>query len=152
MLPSSPYLSSSLLSPSARGSLLPKRSPNVLARSCGLSNPPFITPACFWLVVACKILNGSHLRPSLYFIFVIFFVAQFAATKSEKHPSIHSTPAAHPLHHLSYRCLQLSVDCCVLQPNGGHLRPRTCLPLYFSMHLNLASQPREPAAARANPP
>ncbi len=26
--------------------------PNVLARSCGLSHPPSVTPACFWLVVA----------------------------------------------------------------------------------------------------
>jgi hypothetical protein len=26
--------------------------PNVLARSCGLSHPPSVMPACFWLVVA----------------------------------------------------------------------------------------------------
>ncbi len=31
---------------------LPSRSPNVLARSRGLSHPPSVTPACFWLVVA----------------------------------------------------------------------------------------------------
>jgi hypothetical protein len=30
---------------------LPSRSPNVLAQSCGLSHPPSVTPACFWLVV-----------------------------------------------------------------------------------------------------
>ncbi len=30
---------------------LPLRSPNVLARSCGLSHPPSITPVWFWLVV-----------------------------------------------------------------------------------------------------
>jgi hypothetical protein len=29
-------------------------------------------------------------------------------------PPIHSTPAAHPLHHPSYRCHQLMVDCCIL--------------------------------------
>jgi hypothetical protein len=60
---------------------LPSRSPNVLAWSRGLSHPPFVTPACFWLVVACKILNSGHLRPSSYFIFVILFVVQFAAPK-----------------------------------------------------------------------
>jgi hypothetical protein len=31
--------------------ILPSRSPNVLARLHGLSHPPSITPACFWLVV-----------------------------------------------------------------------------------------------------
>jgi hypothetical protein len=65
---------------------LPSRSPNVLTRSRGLSHPPSVTPACFWLVAACKILNGGHLRPSSYFITVIFFVVQFAAPKKENHP------------------------------------------------------------------
>jgi hypothetical protein len=65
---------------------LPSRLPNVLARLRGLSHPPSITPMCFWLVVVYKILNGGHLRPSLYFIFVIFFVVQFATPKYEKHP------------------------------------------------------------------
>ena len=31
---------------------LPSRSPNILARSRGLSHPPSVTPTCFWLVVA----------------------------------------------------------------------------------------------------
>ncbi len=31
---------------------LPSRSPNVLARLRGLSHPPSVMPACFWLVVA----------------------------------------------------------------------------------------------------
>ncbi len=148
MSPSLPYSSSSSSSPS----LLPSCSPNLLARSCGLCHPPSVTPACFWLVVACKISNGGHLRPSSDFISLIFFVVQFAAPKKEKHPPIHSTPATRPLHHPSYRCRQLSVDCCVLGPNGGHLRPRTRPPHYFLMNLHLASQPREPATARANPP
>ena len=82
MSPSSPYSSSSSSSPS----LLPSRSPNVLARSCGLCHPPSVTPAYFWLVVACKISNGGHLRPLSYYISVIFFVVQFAAPKKEKHP------------------------------------------------------------------
>ncbi len=111
--------------------------------------PPSSRPRVFGWLLRVKYRTAGHLRPLLYFIFVIFFVAQFAAPKSEKHPPIHSTPAVHPLHRLSYRCLRLSVDCCVLRPNGGHLRPRTRPPLYFSMHLNSASQPREPAAARA---
>ncbi len=40
----------------------------------------------------------------------------------------------------------------VLWRSSSHLRLRIRPPLYFLMHLNLASQPREPAAARANPP
>ncbi len=31
---------------------LPSRCPNILAWMRGLSHPPSITPACFWLVVA----------------------------------------------------------------------------------------------------
>jgi hypothetical protein len=53
---------------------------------------PSITPACFWLVVACKISNGGHLRPLSDFISVIFFVVQFAASKKGKHPPLY-TPA-----------------------------------------------------------
>jgi hypothetical protein len=75
---------------------------------------PSVTPACFWLVVACKISNGGHLRPSSDFIPVLFFVIQLAAPKKEKHPPpIDSTPAAHALRHPSYHCCQLSVNCCV---------------------------------------
>jgi hypothetical protein len=80
------------------------------------------------------------------------YLILFAAPKYKNHPPIHPTPAVHPLHHPSYCCRQLSVDCCVLRPNGGHLRPRTHPPLYFLIHLNSAAQPREPAAGRANPP
>ena len=85
-------------------------------RSCMVVRPmpfPSIMPACFWLVVVCKISNGGHLRPSSDFISVIFFVVQLAAPKKEKHPPVHSTPAAHALHHPSYHCCQLSVNCCV---------------------------------------
>ncbi len=60
---------------------LPSRSPNVLARSRGLSHPPSVTPACFGWLLRDKILNGDHLRPSSYIIFVIFLVVQFAAPK-----------------------------------------------------------------------
>jgi hypothetical protein len=76
---------------------------------------------------------------------------QFATRNRKNTLPIHSTLAAHPVHHPSYCCHQLLVDCCVLQPNGCHLRPRTHPLLYFLMHLHSASQPREPAAARANP-
>ncbi len=83
---------------------LPSRSPNVLTWSRGLSHPPSVTPAFFGWLLRDKISNGGHLRPSSYYILVIFFVVQFAAPKEENTPPIHSTPAAHPLHHLSYRC------------------------------------------------
>ena len=93
-------------------------------------------------------------RPSKAFVVFYFcnFFSSFNSPPQKKNtPPLHSTPATHTLHHPSYRCHQLSVDCCVLGPNGGHLRPRTRPPLLFSMHLRSSAQPREPAAARANP-
>jgi hypothetical protein len=57
--------------------------------SCMVVRPmpsPSIRLTCFWLVVACKISNGGHLRPLSDIISVIFFVVQFAAPKKEKHP------------------------------------------------------------------
>ncbi len=48
------------------------------------------------------------------------------------------------LRHPSHCCRQLLVDCCVVQPNGNHLRPRPRPFLNFLMHINSASQPREP--------
>jgi hypothetical protein len=123
-----------------------------LAWPCVLSHPPSITPVCFWLVAACKISNGSHLRPSS-FLFLYFFLSFNLLPQSKKntppytlHPGRASSPSSLPLLH------QLLVDCCVLQPNSGHLGPRPHPCLHFLMHLNSASQPREPAAARANPP
>jgi hypothetical protein len=70
-------------------------------RSCTVVRPmpsPSVTPACFWLVVACKISNGGHLRPLSDFISVIFFVVQFAAPKKEKHPpyTLHPGSACSP--------------------------------------------------------
>jgi hypothetical protein len=113
--------------------------------------PPPSRPRIFGWLLHDKISNSSQLRPWPYFIFVIFWSFNLPPQNKKNTPLIHSTPAVHPLHHPSYCCLRLLVDCCVLQPNGGHLRPRTHLPLYFLMHPNLAAQPREPATARANP-
>jgi hypothetical protein len=48
------------------------RSPNVPAQSCDLSHPPYVTPACFWLVVVCKITNGGYVRPH-HIKFLYFF-------------------------------------------------------------------------------
>jgi hypothetical protein len=151
MLPSLSYLLSSSLLPSTKGLSLPSHSLNVLAWLHGLSHPPSVMPACFWLVVVCKISNGGHLRPLLHYIFEIFSSFNSPPRNKKNTPLIHFSPAVHPLHHPSYCCCQLLIDCCVLQPNGGHLRPRTRPPLYFLIHLCLASQPRESAAARANP-
>ncbi len=77
MSPFSPYLSSSSSSPSS----LPSRSPNVLARSCGLSHPPSVTPVCFWLVVEGKNIERRPSKAFVVFYFVVFFVVQFAAPK-----------------------------------------------------------------------
>jgi hypothetical protein len=67
---------------------LPKRSRTVVRPMPS----PSVTAACFWLVVACKISNGGHLRPLSDFISVIFFVVQFAAPKKEKHPPPYTPP------------------------------------------------------------
>ncbi len=136
MSPSSTYLSSSPSSPS----LLSSCSPIVLARSCGLSHPPSVTPACFWLVVARKKIKRQPSKAFIVFYFCNFFSLFNSPPQNMKNtPPLHSTPAAHPLHHPSYRCCQLLVDCCVLGPNGGHVRQRTRPPPLFLMHLHLSS-------------
>jgi hypothetical protein len=48
------------------------------------------TPMCFWLVVAFKILIGSHLRPQR--LFVCFFVAQFATPNDGMASAPHVPP------------------------------------------------------------
>jgi hypothetical protein len=54
-----------------------------------LSYPSFITPAYFWLVVACKILCGGRLRPQCA-LFLLFFVAHFDGPKDRitSHPTL----------------------------------------------------------------
>ncbi len=77
MSPSSPYSSSSSLSPSAcHHAPLPSSH----GRAAYLIPPPS-RPRVFGWLLRDKISNGGHLRPSSYFIFVIFFVVQFAAPK-----------------------------------------------------------------------
>jgi hypothetical protein len=73
---------------------LPKRSRMVVRPMPS----PSVTPVCFWLAVACKLLNSGHLRPLSGFISVIFFVVQFAAPKKEKHPphTLHPGGACSP--------------------------------------------------------
>ncbi len=103
----------------------------------------------------CKISNGGHLRPSLYFFFDFFLSFNSPPRNKKNTPPIHSTPAAHPHHHPSYHCLQLLVDCCVLQPNGGLLRPRTHPPIYFRCIFiwrpNQGKQPQQEQTHRPAP-
>jgi hypothetical protein len=95
MFPSLSYLSLSSSLPSVRGLSLSSCSPNVFAWLAGLSHPPSITPACFWLVVACKILNGSHLRP-LSYLFCNLCCCSIC------HPERRNTPPLYtpPWHHI----------------------------------------------------
>jgi hypothetical protein len=60
------------------------RSSNVPARLRVLSQPPFVMPTCFRLVVACKISNSSHLRPN--FIFYLFYVLICCPQQRDKTP------------------------------------------------------------------
>jgi hypothetical protein len=148
MLPSLPYLLLSSLLPSAC-----HHAP--LTSSHGRVAYPIPPPSrlrVFGWLFHDKILNGGHLKPLLCFILQFFCRSICRPEIRKTPPPIHSTPAAHPLHHPSHRCHQLTGDCCVLRSNNSHLRPRTHPPLYFLMHLNLVSQPRKPATARANPP
>ncbi len=77
--------------------------------------PPPSRPRDFGWLLSEKILNGGHLRPLSYFIlYSNFFRHSIRRPEMRKTPPpIHSTPAAHPLHHPSYQCRRLSVDCCV---------------------------------------
>ncbi len=56
-----------------------------------------------------------------------------------------------PLKPLNYCWCQHWVDCCVASSNGGPLRPRPCLSLYFLMGLALAPHTREQAMAPPYP-
>ncbi len=113
MSPSSPYSLSLSLSPSAC-----HHAP--LTSSHGRTAypvPPPSRPCVFGWLLHDKISNGGHRRPLSYFIFVIFFCHSICRPEIRKTPPpIHSNPAAHPLHHPSYRCHQLLVDRCVLGP------------------------------------
>ncbi len=55
----------------------------------------------------------------------------------------HSRPGDPPLKPLNYRWRHHWVDCCVASSNGGHLRPRPCLSLYFLMGLAMTPHTRE---------
>jgi hypothetical protein len=112
MLPSSPYLSSLSLLPSAC-----HHAPLTSLHSrAAYPIPPLSCPRVLGWLLCDKISNGGHLRPSAYFIFVIFSLFNLPPQNKKNTRPIHSTPAVHPLHHPSYCCRGLLVDCCVLGP------------------------------------
>ncbi len=102
MLPSLAYFNWSRFSKINEPKTMELPSPNVPTRSRILSNPFPATPTCFWLVVACKISNGGHLRQRFYFC--IIFVIQFATPNEKTRPPPHtlcpsraSSPSSIPL-------------------------------------------------------
>jgi hypothetical protein len=102
-----------------------------------------------WLLSVFLMIDG-HLRPRCFlFYFMSFHLPP--PNDSETLPP-HVPPRSRALPNiLPYRCRQLWVDCCVSSSNGGHLRPRPHLSLYFLMGCVLVPQTGEPTAAPPNP-
>ncbi len=110
---------------------------------------PFVAAASFWLVVALIIIDRRPFNAAVFYI-LYFFVDQFAAPNDGMVTPMRSLPSGlcsttPPTGSADYR-----VDCWLSSSIGGHLRPRSRLPLYFLMRLALALQSTEPAMARAH--
>jgi hypothetical protein len=115
------------------------------------SKVPSVAAACFWLVVECFFDDRRPSKATMYFIF-IFLSFHLPPPNDSKTLPPHVPPRSRALPNiLPYRCHQLWVDCCVSSSNGGHLRPRPHLSLYFSMGCVLGPQTGEPTAAPPNP-
>ena len=105
----------------------------------------------FWLVVVCFFDDRRPSKATMYFYFIFLSFHSPPPNDSETLPP-HVPPRSRALPNiLPYRCRQLWVDCCVSSSNGGHLRPRPHLSLYFSMGCISAPQTGEPTAALPNP-
>ena len=101
----------------------------------------FATFTYFWLVVAWKIIHWRLLKATVYF-FVIPCIAPNDGTTfpNALYPGcVSSISPPLPL-----------TGCCMESFNGGHLRSRSHLCLYFFMLLLLASQTRERALLPPN--
>ncbi len=110
-----------------------------------LSCSSSITPACFWLVVVCKYCTGH-----IVLTFCNFFHCSVHHPKRwYGTPPTHSAQVASLLWNPPHCWCQLSVDCCILCPNSGHLRPRPHPSLCFSMGCILVPQTRDRRVARA---
>ena len=110
------------------------------------SRLPFLVPsvaaAYIRLVVVCKIFNRRPSTPraqpiSLFFCRSPPFDAPNNGTMTPTRSA--PVPVASPLQRPPHRRRQLSVGCCVPPSNGGHLRPRVRLSLYF---LSINSTPQ----------
>ena len=95
-------------------------------------------------------------RPSKAFVvfyFCNFFCCSICRPKIRKMPPPYTPPQPRilfiipPIAATNYWLIVVSYV-----QTDSHQRPKTRPPLYFLMYLNLASQPRELAMARANPP
>ena len=99
---------------------------------------PFVAAACFWLVVALKIIIWQSLKATTYFSLFGFLSLDLTPQTMAQSPLTRAPPRAPPLKHLPYRFRRLLVDCWVSWSIGSHLRPRRRVPLYFLMGLVFA--------------
>ena len=110
-----------------------------------------VAAACFWLVVAIQISIGGCIRPQCMFAYII-------VQRSVHHPKrwygvtpTRSVQVARPPKYHPHRDHGLSVGCCIVCSNGGHLRPRPRPSLYFLRDCVSAPQMKEPTMVRAQP-
>jgi len=108
---------------------------------------PSVVDPCFWLVVAFRISIGGCIRPRRIFVFI--FVRR-SVHRPKRWYSVTPTRSVHPnIHPTVITDFRLSVGCCVVCSNGGHLRPRPRPSLCFFRGCVLAPQTKEPTMARA---
>jgi hypothetical protein len=103
------------------------------------------------LVVAFQISIGGRLRPRRIFVFM--FVQRSVHRPKQWYgvTPTRSVQVARPPEYHPHRDRGLSVGCCFVCSNSGHLRPRPRPSLCFLRGCVSAPQTKEPTIARAQP-
>ena len=109
-----------------------------------------VAAACFWLVVAFKIIDRRQFKATVYFVFVSFSLLNSTPQMMGWYPPTCSLPSAPPLYHPPTASADYRVDFCLKSPNCDHLRPEPGASLYFFVRPISTLQLTEPATARAH--
>jgi hypothetical protein len=109
-----------------------------------------VAAACFWLVVAFKIIDRRPFKAAVYFICVSFSLFNSTPQTMGRCPPMRSLPSAPPLYHPPTASADYLVDCCLKSPTGSHLKPEPGASLYFFMCPIPTLQLTELSTARAH--
>ncbi len=97
------------------------------------TSPPYYHPSrppVFGWLLHVKSSIGGHLRP-WFILYFIFFCRSICRPKQWDSVPLRAPCPARLRSNTPYRFRQLSGDCCLKPPNGGHLRPEPGASLYF---------------------